>query len=195
MLYPLSNSGICSKMLEYYSPYVTVLASQDSSRPSTPQEERSSGFLNSLKTFVQHPLSRSRSPRRFRPCSEDHPKTVDSKSMDEIRQNQPSNPKSQNIRHIIHHRTPTASSMEDYLTLGQLETIWHQQEARTEIQEKARESHESSDRVSSDRGRQPQMIPCCEIHPALRPRHLCSNSRTSQTGDCHHHPSTEHRWI
>lgn len=182
-------------MQEYYSPYVTVLASQDSPPPTPQQVERSSGFLNSLKTFVQHPLSRSRSPRRFRPCNENQPKTIDSKSIDETSQNQPSNPNPRNIRHRIHRRTPTASSMEDYLTLEQLETVWHQQDIRTEFQEKPRESQDSSYWESITRGRQPKTIPCSEIHPALRPRHLCSNNQRSKLCDCHHDPSTAHRWI
>lgn len=178
-------------MQRYSPPYVTILSSQECNAPSldssstAQQPANSSSFFDCLKSFVQRPLSRSRSPRRS--PNSDKPTSECSAlyDIDNARQISPSKSKPRVLPVLRHNRGRVETpSPHDYLTLEQLEAVWQEQDTHGEYIDRPWDSDQCATQSTSSRGRQLNPLPYAEIHPALRPRY--SHTQTSTHRDFHH---------
>lgn len=161
-------------------PYVTIISPQDSEPSSSnlsclvQQPESSSNFFVSFKSLLQRPLSRSRSPRRSRSNDKSISESSDNENATRSRRSESRSRVLPRLR-LKTVRAET-SSVQDYLTLEQLEAIWRQQDIFTEPVDRDRESDLLEDLSDIHRGRQPAPSSSIGIHPALRPRHQRSRA-------------------
>lgn len=171
-------------MQEAPPPYVTIISPQDSHPSSSNssclvrQPESSSNFLVSFKSLLQRPLSRSRSPRRSRSNDKSISESSDNEDATQRRRSESRSRVLPRLR--LKHVRAEPSSVQDYLTLEQLEAIWRQQDIFTEPLDRDRESDPLEDLSDSHRGRQPAPSSSTEIHPALRPRHQRSHTEINR---------------
>lgn len=160
-------------------PYVTIISSQDSEPSSSKsscwvqQTESSSNLFVSLKSLLQRPLNRSRSPRRSRSNDKSTSELNDNEDATRTRRSESRSRVLPRLR--LKHNQAETSTIQDYLTLEQLEAIWRQQDIYTEPLDRDRGSDQLEDLSDSHRGRQPGPSSPTEIHPVLRPRHQRSH--------------------
>ena len=159
------------------SSYDSFLPSEHYVSSHAKSRNKSSHFLTCIKSLVRHPLSRSRLSHRPRQCNKNERERTVSQAVEVNRQPHSFSLKlSSGIQASPRrrHQVPVIS-IADYLTLAQLENLWHQQDTHKRDTEIDRVAFDQMHvRPKNQNGGQ-GAIPWGNIHPAFRPRCFCSH--------------------
>lgn len=170
------------------SSYDSYLPSEHCISSHAKSRDQSSHFLTCIKSLVRHPLSGSRLPHRPRKCNKNEPERMVSQAVENNRQ-----PHSFSLKLSLglqasprRRRQVPVISIADYLTLAQLENLWHQQDTHKGDTEIARIARDQLYGRSTTQSRGQPATPRGNIHPAFRPRQICSHEGSGGlTASCH----------
>ncbi|MCJ1468287.1 hypothetical protein MMC07_006915 [Pseudocyphellaria aurata] len=152
------------------SSYEVFLPSQPYLGPRPEPRGRSSSLLTSIKSLVRSSLSRSRSPRRIQVGIEGRPEREISQTTHDKRKAVPSSLKclKPQVWPRRRRRHVPITSVADYLTLAQLETLWRQQDTSYGDAQIARQPQQQELGRPVSKGRIWQPLQPSDIHPAFR---------------------------
>lgn len=177
------------------SSYDSNIPSQQYINPRSKCRDKSFDFLSCIKSLLWHPQSGSRLPHRPSNCNERAPEQTVFHAVEEENKTYPSGPKTGLAPRVSprgrRHQVPVASTA-DYLTLAQLENLWTQQDIHRRDTEMARISRDQMHGWPVTQSGGQRSVQWNNIHPALRPRHVCSHEFSDGLTACCHNPEA---WI